>query len=155
MSERDNWATPWPVVEELARRYAGGKGGFELDPCASETNLKAARFFSVHDNGLVQPWKAKAVFCNPPYSDIGPWVDKADLETQKFNARVVVMLLPARTDSRWFAKLKELSGIDRAHLTFTRGRIQFIPPPGVKASTNNGGSLIAAIWPTLDLKGGL
>lgn len=152
MSERDAWATPWPVLEALACRYAGGKGGFELDACATASNQKAARFFAPEDDGLKREWSAKTVFCNPPYSDILPWVLKADEETRERRAGAVVMLLPARTDSRWFEVLRRLAGEDRAHLTFTRGRIQFIPPAGAKASTNNAGSLIAAIWPPLVLR---
>ena len=45
------------------------------------------------------------VFCNPPYGrQIGRWVEKASKEKCK-----TVMLLPARTDTKWFHKAQRLS----------------------------------------------
>lgn len=151
MSVSDLWETPWQVVTALARRYCSGL--FDLDVCAEAHNSKANRFFSEQDNGLAQTWDAASVWCNPPYSNIPPWIEKAILETREGRTSVVVMLLPARTDT-WFHRLRELEAEGRAHLVFTRGRIQFIPPPGVKASTNNAGNLVAAIFPPLDVRRG-
>ena len=37
--------------------------------------IPAKRFFTQEDDGLVQPWEG-LVWCNPPFSDILPWVNR-------------------------------------------------------------------------------
>lgn len=42
------------------------------------------------------------MFCNPPYGrTIGEWVKKS-YEESKQPGTIVVMLIPARTDTKWF-----------------------------------------------------
>ena len=56
-------------------------------------------------------------WCNPPYGrKIGEWVKKAS----KSNA-TVVMLLPARTDTKWFHEY--IYG--KAEIRFIKGRLKF------------------------------
>jgi hypothetical protein len=62
-------------------------------------------------------WSGHRVFCNPPYSDITPWIRKA-LERK---AEVVVLVLPSRTASEWFELLRE----NKAEIRFFRKRIKF------------------------------
>jgi hypothetical protein len=58
------------------------------------------------------------VFCNPPYGrEIGKWVEKA----AKATGGVVVMLIPARTDTRYFHELI----YNKAEVRFLRGRLKF------------------------------
>ena len=57
------------------------------------------------------------VWCNPPYGrQIGEWVKKA-----AESGAPVVMLLPARTDTRWFHDC--IYG--KAEIRFVRGRLKF------------------------------
>ena len=57
------------------------------------------------------------VWCNPPYGrEIGKWVEKA----AKSKA-LVVMLLPARTDTKWFHTY--IYG--KAEIRFVKGRLKF------------------------------
>ncbi len=42
----------------------------------------------------------KRVFCNPPYSNIEPWVRKA-----LSSKAMTVLLLPCRSDTLWFSML--------------------------------------------------
>ena len=57
------------------------------------------------------------VWCNPPYGRrIGEWVKKA-----AESGAPVVMLLPARTDTRWFHDY--IYG--KAEIRFVRGRLKF------------------------------
>lgn len=57
------------------------------------------------------------VYCNPPYGrEIGKWVKKAaESDT------TVVMLLPARTDTKWFHEY--IYG--KAEVRFIKGRLKF------------------------------
>jgi DNA N-6-adenine-methyltransferase (Dam) len=59
------WPTPQWLVDQLAEEFA--PGGFDLDPAATPGNAKAPRFFTADDDGLAQPWHARAVWLNPPY----------------------------------------------------------------------------------------
>ena len=61
------------------------------------------------------------MFCNPPYGrGIGKWVEKAYMESQKPNT-LVVMLIPARTDTKWFHEF--IYG--KAEVRFVKGRLKF------------------------------
>ena len=60
------------------------------------------------------------VFCNPPYSQIDKWVEKAYRETREDNT-LVVMLIPARTDTRYFHDYI----YQRSEIRFVKGRIKF------------------------------
>jgi hypothetical protein len=45
-------------------------GGFDLDPASSDMAqrvVKAAHYFTEATNGLVQEWRARSVWLNPPY----------------------------------------------------------------------------------------
>jgi formate dehydrogenase maturation protein FdhE len=58
-------------------------------------------FYTLEDDGLVQPWKGR-VWMNPPYSQVGAWMAKARAEVDAGNAELVVCLVPARVDARWY-----------------------------------------------------
>lgn len=61
------------------------------------------------------------VFCNPPYGrEIGKWVKKCYEESQKDNT-IVVMLIPARTDTKYFHDYI----YHKAELRFIKGRLKF------------------------------
>lgn len=61
------------------------------------------------------------VWCNPPYGrEITKWVEKGH-RSAKNEGAVVVMLLPARTDTKWFHDY--IYG--HAEITFVRGRLKF------------------------------
>ena len=61
----------------------------------------------------------KLNFVNPPYSKIKNFVDKAIKEHKK--DKEVVLLIPARTDTKYFKKLVDY-GVD---ITFVTGRLHF------------------------------
>jgi len=122
--------TPSKLFDQLAARY----GPFDLDPCGREDHYVSqtcGRFFSKADDGLSRPWPGK-VFVNPPYGRaLNAWVRKCWLESRGV-AEVVVALLPARTDTRWFQRyvLGSVYG-DRpadmraAEVHFLPGRVHF------------------------------
>lgn len=75
---------------------------FTVDVAASADNAKCPRFFTRATDGLRQSWRSERVWCNPPFSDIGAWVQKAT-EEMALGCQLVCMLLPAnRTEQRWW-----------------------------------------------------
>lgn len=115
-SNTAEWATPQAFFDELNKEF-----DFTLDPCATPQNAKCARYFTKEIDGLSQSWSGEKVFCNPPYGrDISKWVAKAYTETLS-GAKIVVMLIPARTDTAYFHDY-----IYKKHeVRFIRGRLHF------------------------------
>jgi phage N-6-adenine-methyltransferase len=112
-SKTDMWSTPQDFYDELNKEF-----GFTLDPCAIPENAKCNKFYTKEDDGLAQDWSGDRVFMNPPYGrGIGEWVKKA-VESNT----LVVCLLPARTDTRWWHDYV----IGRnAEVRFVKGRLRF------------------------------
>lgn len=75
-------------------------------------------------DGLLQSWNFKgAIFCNPLYGgDIKNWVKKAYDEHKKHNI-TIVMLLPVRTDTKYFHEyIWKKPNVD---IRYIRGRLKF------------------------------
>ena len=117
INKNDEWETPPEVFEPLNEEF-----NFELDVAATEQNAKCPRFFTREQDGLKQDWKANAVWCNPPYSQVSKWVKKAYEEVRKGNAKKVVMLVFAKTDTRWFHEYI----YHKAEIRFIKGRVKFL-----------------------------
>lgn len=115
-SRSDNWATPTDLFNKLNEEFH-----FNLDPCANAYNHKCDRYFTKEQDGLKQNWGGNRVFCNPPYGkEINKWVLKCSEESKKNNT-LVVMLIPARTDTRWFHDYI----YEKAEIRFIKGRLRF------------------------------
>jgi phage N-6-adenine-methyltransferase len=121
--EVDDRTTTAEMFAPLHARF-----GFTIDVAASPANARCDRFYTVDEDGLAQPWAGEVVWCNPPYSDIRPWVEKAWAEADA--ARGIVMLLPAnRTEQGWWQDLVEPfrdRGGSGVRVEFLRGRHRFI-----------------------------
>lgn len=116
-SQTDQWATPQDFFDKLNEEFC-----FTLDPCADDFNHKCEKYFTKEQDGLVQSWKGETVFCNPPYGkEIGYWVQKCFMEVSDGGCKCAVMLIPARTDTRWFHKY--IYG--HAEIRFVKGRLKF------------------------------
>jgi phage N-6-adenine-methyltransferase len=116
-SAKDDWETPDFLFDSLNKEF-----GFTLDPCCLPHSAKCSHYFTPDDDGLAQEWFG-VVFMNPPYGrEIGRWVRKAF--EQSNNGSVVVCLIPARTDTRWWhsycMKSKEIRFLTK-RLTFKGG----------------------------------
>lgn len=112
----DEWETPQDFFDELNRIYH-----FDLDVCATEQNAKCKRFFNSKQDGLKKSWGGATIWCNPPYSNIIEWCRKATEEQQ--NGTTTVMLVPARTDTKWFHQyVWQKPNVD---VQFVRGRLRF------------------------------
>ena len=115
-SATDNWATPQYFFDKLNAEFH-----FDLDVCADEINHKCDKYYTKQQDGLTMPWKG-IVWCNPPYGrEIGSWVRKALFAS--VGGATVVMLIPARTDTKWFHDY--IYKRDNVEVRFVKGRLKF------------------------------
>lgn len=101
------WETPPDFFQDLHEEF-----GFDLDGAGSTSNALLPDV-STRENPV--SWVGRRVFCNPPWSDIPPFVEAA------VEAEVAVLLVPARPNARWFHRALELGAAVRFH----RGRLRF------------------------------
>lgn len=106
--------TPQDLFDQLNEEFH-----FNLDPCATAKNAKCKNYYTIKEDGLSRSWHGQTVFVNPPYGKgVVDWIAKAVSEYA-----TVVMLLPARTDTKWFhlyiAKYA-------SEVRFIKGRLRFV-----------------------------
>lgn len=116
-SKTGEWATPQEFFDKLDWRF----GPFDLDPCADPTNTKCANFYTEAEDGLSKNWEGHVSFVNPPYGrGIEKWIKKA-YNSSKLEDTRVVMLIPARTDTKYWHQY-----VMRAdEVYFVKGRLKF------------------------------
>lgn len=114
-SKSEMWETPQDFFDKLNEEFH-----FTLDVCATPENAKCKKFYTPEMDGLSQPWDG-SVWCNPPYGrNVWRWVLAASVASGA-RGTTVVMLLPARTDTKWFHDY--IYG--KAEIRFVRGRLKF------------------------------
>lgn len=114
------------------------KYGFTVDVAASHENAKCKQWWTVETDGLAHSWAGHRVWCNPPYSNLMAWVEKAWLEVG--DCPLIVMLVPAnRTEQPWWQRWVEPQR-DRPNsplrVQFLPGRMRFTAP-GMHAAPPN------------------
>lgn len=107
-------------------------GGIELDPASCATAnaiVRAERFFTEKDNGLLQPWEARSVWLNPPYartkmykSGIRHWVEKALQAYQRGDVEQAILLVTTEVNAQWFQPLWAYP------ICFADHRVKFLAP---------------------------
>ncbi len=111
--ESDEWGTP----RDRWADWNDEIGPFTLDAAATHENALCASHFTMEDDGLAQDWTG-TVWCNPPYSSVGKWVEKAYFSS--LQGATVVCLVPSRTDTRWWH-----AWAMKADVRFIKGRLRF------------------------------
>jgi len=99
----DHWETPVELYRSLNKEFH-----FNYDPCPRHPDC----------DGLNTKWGSRT-FCNPPYSGIKAWAAKAHEEAQ--SGKTVVLLIPSRTDTRWW----HAHVMTANEIRFCRGRLKF------------------------------
>jgi site-specific DNA-methyltransferase (adenine-specific) len=98
-----HWATPKWLYEELDKEFS-----FDYDPCPLKGKY-----------GLLKEW-GKRNYINPPYGrEITKWIERAYTESLRGN--LCVMLLPSRTDTRWWHDFI----MKAQEIRFIKGRLKF------------------------------
>ena len=102
-SATDEWSTPADTFRDLNAEF-----GFVDDPCPMDGNV----------DGLMREWKSPC-FINPPYSKCAAFIEKAFIEHAA--GKTVVLLVPARTDTRWWHRF----AMKATEIRFIKGRLKF------------------------------
>ena len=113
---KDNWATPAWLFSKCSEMWS-----FRLDACAEKWSAKCDNWYSADDNRLLMQWQSWT-WCNPPYSNIQQWLEKAANESRQGASSVV--LIPSRTDTRAFHRYAPRA----SRVFFIKGRLKFIDP---------------------------
>jgi phage N-6-adenine-methyltransferase len=143
---RDLWQTPKFVFDYYDKRF-----GFNLDMASSHKNHLCNHYLTEDENALnyatmdgaldvigANTGANGAVFCNPPYSNLMPWVAAVVEYASLFNVPFV-MLIPADTSTKWF----KLAFDNCSECHFISGRLAFINADTQKpVSGNNKGSVV-------------
>lgn len=104
-SKTPEWYTPANIIERTIRLM----GAIDLDPCSNshdDPNIPAAAHLTCADDGLRYPWPGR-IYMNPPYGrEIADWVEHLYQEYEGGRTVEAVALLPSRTDTQWFRRLR-------------------------------------------------
>ena len=122
----DEWYTPPEVLRAV--RTLAYDGAIDLDPCHAPGSLVQPRHaIDVRQggDGRLDPWPGDGlVWCNPPYSDVGPWLERCHAESAR---RPVVMLVPLRPETAvWWSHVWTAN----ACVVIQRGRLRFVGTTG-------------------------
>lgn len=124
-SKSGSWCTPEWLCNVVKTFY--GEEPY-LDPCADSSWPQRAgntHWYTKEDNGLAQLWHG-SIYMNPPYGrEIVFWVDKFTNEYVVGRTREAILLLPARTDTRWWVSLM----MWQPTIYFVCGRLRFVGAP--------------------------
>lgn len=110
------YQTPPEFLTAVYRKF--GINGFQLDAAADANNSIAPTHYDEQSNGLLQPWY-NITWCNPPFANIAPWVEKAWIESEQ--GVTSFLLVPASVGANWWKNWVH----DKAYVMFLNGRITF------------------------------
>lgn len=128
--EKDRAQTPIWFMQALAARFDFVP---DLDVCAEGRTAKASAYYSIDEgcNSLVLPWAPKN-WCNPPFSNIKPWIEKAHAEAQ--SGAVTFMIFPDCPEVGYCRRSFELA----THIYHMPFRMRFLRPDGTPFLDNKG-----------------
>lgn len=119
---KQDYRTPSAFLDAV-KRYLS-IDAFDCDLAASPDNAVADLFLTEDLSAFDAPsWKFGNGWnwCNPPYSDIRPWVERAEYESHLGAA--TAMLIPASVGSNWWRDFVH----NRARVLLLNGRLAFMP----------------------------
>lgn len=153
IERHDDWQTPDSIFDPLNAIFQ-----FNVDAAASPDNTKCGEFFTEEMDALNHDWcfrfgRRTVVWCNPPYKDLAPWVQKAHDEACR--GATVVMLIPNSRGRGWYKGIiipAKQKGYCRTY-SYGPGRISFVDPhPGAKRSNPKQDNLLVVFTPPMPEK---
>lgn len=113
------WYTPPDILDRIVKVM----GAIDLDPCsdsADKPNAPATEAWAKADGDSLQKTWHGRVFMNPPYGrEIEDWISYACAQYEEGHVSEAILLLPSRTDTKWFVRLRAYP------LCFIVGRLHF------------------------------
>ena len=124
--------TPVAIWKQLSSEFS-----FTVDACASEENHLLPRYWTKKTDALVHDWDNETIYCHPMFDTAIPKFIKKGCTAKN---SIIVFLLPASTNSRYFHTWLWDS---TKHKPKTNVEIRFIPKPdkeseGWKFTNENG-----------------
>jgi hypothetical protein len=135
-SQDENWTTPQGFFNALNKEFH-----FNSDAAASATNAKCSHFYTREDNALSKTWGGR-VWLNPPYGRIMTPVFIRKAWEERNNCKVIVVLVPARTSTKWF---RDYVWNSRTNQPYPGVEVRF--PPRLQNDTRNHPSKPERHWP--------
>ena len=131
MSINQCWGTPDSFMDYLRDHLLFVP---DVDLCASSENKKASIYYT-KDNSCLLPlnWiHGDNFWMNPPFGKELPlFIEKVEEQFNKGNIERAMVLVPARTDTKWFHKMMK----GKVHCCyFIKGRFNFVHPDSVKGA---------------------
>ena len=123
MSVNQSWGTPDSFMEYMKNEFWFVP---DLDAAATEENKKAKYCYTEELDSLTQKWYGQ-VWLNPPYGKVllPKFLDKCNEEIKSGRIGQMFVLIPARTDTKWFHE-KVMRGASEIYLI--KGRFNFVSP---------------------------
>lgn len=138
LKKSDYYATPKDLFATICQLNNVNP---KTDVCATKENRKCDHFFSEEVNGLKQNW-VRDVWCNPPYSNPHPWIQKCYAEHIKNNITVTALIRLDRTTVYWRDFIK-----NKAEIIELNRRVKFIDPETNKPADNTSRfESVVVIW---------
>lgn len=137
--DKDAWATPQWLFDWQESIY-----DFDVDLCANDDNAKCKKYITKEKDSLSVDWSKLGWvgWCNPPYSNISPWVEKAARSARK--GFTTVMLIPTPNGEKYYSSVFSYA----TAITFITGRIAFYNPlKKTHITGNTRGSCIVEFGP--------
>lgn len=137
----DQWRTPTPLFEKADEEF-----DFTLDAAADAGNALCARYFGAGSpvpDALAIDWRLsvldrhESIWCNPPYSNIPPFIERAILAGQPPWHVTPVLLLPFSPSEAWWDDIDDTA----AEVRRIAGRVRFLLPP-------DGATKVSAMFPS-------
>lgn len=116
----DFWRTPDWLYNYCNALF----GPFDVDLAASEKNTKCAKYITKAEDALEVNWTdyGSNGFCNPPYSDLPPWLHRAKLENNRFRFTSTWILPTFNGEIHWFDNVYQNAA---SHVINIYGRVAF------------------------------
>ena len=136
----EEWYTPSELIE-AARAVMGH---IDLDPASSffaQVTVKATKYYTVQDDGLLQDWRG-TVWMNPPYTSglIGKFTEKLAAHVVAGDVIEAIVLVNNATETAWFQSLVSVCSA----LCFPASRVRFLDPDGKPGAPLQGQAILYA-----------
>lgn len=113
---KEDWETPHELFDIIDKEFH-----FTIDLAADEHNTKVSIFYGKQQDALTKSWTG-VCWLNPPYGrQLSKWIKKAYEESLPEGV-IVVVLVPARTNTSWWHDYC----MKAYEIRFIRGRPKFV-----------------------------